>query len=157
MIVALPGLFSYPFLFIKHVTDCVERYILVKRQNQTKVKSKWLDAYCLKCVKLKSKAWNRYLHTRDQNDYMNYCAARNKATKATLHAKKKYEYGIAQNIKENPKTFWYVKSKTKSNTGVADLKDKDGYMVSTDIEKANLLKNVCFSVHKGRYTPNASF
>ena len=44
---------------------------------------------------------------------MKYCAARNKATKATIYAKKNYERNIAQNIKENPKNFWsYVRSKT---------------------------------------------
>ena len=42
-------------------------------------------------VKKKSKAWNKYLHTRDQQDYMKYGAARNKATKATIYAKKNYE------------------------------------------------------------------
>ena len=80
-------------------------------------------------------------------DYMKYCAARNKATMATIHAKKNYECNITQNIQENPKNFWsYVRSKTKARAWVADLKDKDGYTASTDIEKANLLNNFFASV-----------
>ena len=55
-------------LFIKHVTDCVDKYIPVEQQYQKKVRPKWLDAYCLKLVKQKSKIWNKYLHARDQND-----------------------------------------------------------------------------------------
>ena len=125
----------------------MEKFVPLKRQNSNKVKSKWLDAHCLRCVKKKSKAWNKYLHTRDQQDYMKYCAARNKATKATIYAKKNYERNIAQNIQENLKNFWsYVRSKTKARTGVADLKDKDGHTASTDIEKANLLNNFFASV-----------
>ena len=42
-------------LFIKHVSDCVEKFVPLKRQNPNKVKSKWLDAHCLRCVKKKSK------------------------------------------------------------------------------------------------------
>ena len=62
-------------------------------------------------------------------------AARNKAMKAMLHAKKMYEHSIVQNAQENAKTFWsYVRSKAKSRSEVADLKNKDGHMVSTDIE-----------------------
>ena len=119
-------------LLIKHVSDCVEKFVPLKRQNPNKVKSKWLDAHCLRCVKKKSKAWNRYLHTRDQRDYMKYCAARNKATKATIYAKKNYERNIAQNIQENPKNFWsYVRSKTKARTGVAG--------VSTQLQSSGLV------------------
>lgn len=80
---------------------------------------------------------------------MKYCAARNKAAKVTLHAKKKFKHSIAQNKQENPKTFWpymYVRNKTKSRTGVADLKDKDGHTVPIDIEKANLLNDFFASV-----------
>ena len=78
---------------------------------------------------------------------MSYCEARNKAKKATIYAKKKYEWNIAHDVKDNPKTFWsYVRSKNKTRTGVADLKDEDGSLVSTDKEKANVLNNFFSSV-----------
>ena len=145
-------------LFIGHVTNCVDKFIPVKKQCQKKMKPKWMDRYCLECVKQKSKTWNKYLRTRNQIDYMNFCAARNKATKATIYAKRKYERSIAQNIKDNPKTFWsYVRSKTKSRTGIADLKGENGQMLSTDIDKANALNDFFASVFTNEDTQQVPF
>ena len=62
-----------------------------------------------------------------RKDFEDYCKCRNQATKATRFARKRYEQGIAENIKENGKAFWsYVNSKTKVISGIGDLRDSDG-------------------------------
>ncbi|CAI9719265.1 Hypothetical predicted protein [Octopus vulgaris] len=54
---------------------------------------------------------------------------------------------VATQAKTNLKSFWsYVKSKTKSKTGIADLKRSDGSKTTTDKEKADLLNTFFQSV-----------
>ena len=62
-------------------------------------------------------------------------------------ARKRYEKGVADLVKENPKAFWaYVNSKTKMRSGISDLKDENGTMCSSDADKANILNNFFASV-----------
>ena len=135
--------------FHKQVTDCTEKHIPVIKNVGKRQKSKWMDEYCFRCVKDKYKAWNKYLHTKSRRHYIDYCVKCNRASRAIIHAKKKYKCSIGENIKENPKTFWsYVRTKTKSRTGIEDLKNKDGEIVSDDAGKANVLNDFfCFCVY----------
>ena len=65
-------------------------------------------------VKKKHRAWNTYIHTLDQTDYRAYCRIRNKCTKITRKAKRKFEKNVASDMKDNPKGFWgYIKQKTR--------------------------------------------
>ena len=62
-------------------------------------------------------------------------------------ARKRYEQGIVETVKENPKAFWsYVNSKTKMKSGISDLKDENGELRSSDVDKANILSNFFASV-----------
>ncbi|CAI9719750.1 Hypothetical predicted protein [Octopus vulgaris] len=80
-------------------------------------------------------------------DYQAYIRTRNKATNACRKAKKKLEKMVATQAKKSPKSFWsYVKSKTKSKTGIADLKRSEGSKTTTDKEKADLLNTFFQSV-----------
>lgn len=86
-----------------------------------------MDNYCLKLVQLKYKAWKRYSFSRNRTDYLDYCKIRNKVTRSVCFAKKRFERGISLEAKENPKSFWkFVKSKTKTGSGISDLKNKNG-------------------------------
>ena len=108
---------------------------------------KWMDGYCVRAVRSKFKSWKQYLRTRNRYDYERYCANRNRATKATIKAKKKFEKSIADSVKDNPKSFWgYVRSKTKARSGVSDLKNENGDLVYSDEDKANILNDFFASV-----------
>ena len=73
--------------------------------------------------------------------------ARNQARKACRKAQRKLEAQVASEAKTNPKAFWnYVKGKTKTRTGIADLKREDGSKTKTDSEKAELLNQFFKSV-----------
>lgn len=67
-------------------------------------------------------------------------------TAVIRYAKRSYERSIVENFKQNPKDFWsYIRDQTKVRKGVHDLKNEDGEVVTTDLDKANLL-NAFFCV-----------
>ena len=58
-----------------------------------------------------------------------------------MFVKKKDERGILLEANENPKSFCkFVKSKTKTRSGIGDLKNHSGEWISDDYEKQSLLK-----------------
>ena len=60
---------------------------------------------------------------------------------------KGFENKIARNIKSSPKQFWaYVKSRTKSRSGIPGLKKADGKVAKEPLEKAEALNNFFSSV-----------
>ena len=110
-------------------------------------KKKWLDGGTLNCVRAKHKLYRKWLKTGNTNDYNEYARARNKAAKTCRKAKMKLEATIAEQAKSNPKSFWsYVKAKTSTRTGIADLKLQNGSTAKTDKEKADALNDFFSSV-----------
>eukprot|EP00745_Piridium_sociabile_P043063 TRINITY_DN87471_c0_g3_i3.p1 TRINITY_DN87471_c0_g3~~TRINITY_DN87471_c0_g3_i3.p1 ORF type:complete len:950 (+),score=231.72 TRINITY_DN87471_c0_g3_i3:692-3541(+) len=110
-------------------------------------RKKWLNGGTLNTVRQKHKLYRRWLQTKDGQDYQAYIRSRNKATKACRKAKRKLEETVAAQAKTNPKSFWsFVKAKTKTRSGIADLKRSDGTKTSTDKEKADLLNTFFQSV-----------
>ena len=135
--------------FIDKISNSVEKHVPLKKVNSNRKKQCWVDADCLASIRTKHKAWNRYIHTQDRTDYLNYCKARNECTKLT-EAPGRNLKSIIQNVKTDSKGFWgYVREKTKSRTVVSDLKDSNGELVSSDSEKAgHLFKIVKPRCHK---------
>lgn len=133
--------------FVKHINVCVEKFIPKTVNGKKFQKPKWMDFYCVKKVKKKYHAWRRFTHSHSYRDYQAYCKLRNSATKAIRFSKKKYQKGVAECSKTNPKAFWsYVKGETKSKTGIGDLVDKDGNQVTENEGKANVLNDFFASV-----------
>lgn len=115
--------------------------------NNKRRKPLWMNARALAKVKAKHQSFNRYLRTREGEDYTKYCKARNKARKATRKALKYYEREIAKNAKKNPKAFYkLVNSKTKVASSVSELHTSDGKTASTDRDKAEVLNDYFSSV-----------
>lgn len=127
----------------KVVNDTIPIY----KDPKKKPKPPWMDNYCLKLVEQKYKAWKRYSFSRNRVDYLDYCQVRNKVSRSVRYAKRKFERGISLEAKENPKSFWkFVKSKTKTRSGIGDLKNHSGEWISDDHEKANELNTFFSSV-----------
>ena len=83
-------------------------------------------------MRKKHQVYRRWLHTQSGNDYVEYAKARNKASKACKKAKISMEATVAKQAKGNPKSFWsYVKSKTSTRTGIAELRSEDGSTTKT--------------------------
>ncbi|WAR24920.1 hypothetical protein MAR_038589 [Mya arenaria] len=133
--------------FVKHINVCLEKFIPKTVNGKKFQKPKWMDFYCVKKVKKKYHAWRRFIHSHSYRDYQAYCKLRNSATKAIRFSKKKYQKGVAECSKTNPKAFWsYVTGETKSKTGIGDLIDKDGNQVTENVGKANVLNDSFASV-----------
>ena len=138
---------SFDFI-CDEIKTCTEKNVLVFKKNNYFInKPKWMDRYCVNAVRKKYKAWQIYIHSRTRRNYKNYCKSRNHATKAVRYPRKRHEKGIAELVQENPKAFWaYVNIKTKMRSGISDLKDENGDMRSSDVDKANILNNFFASV-----------
>ena len=133
--------------FMTKINYCIEKHVPVKRTNTKFKKPKWMDQYCVRKVKKKYHAWKRFTYSHSYVDYENYCKLRNSASKAVRFAKKRYQRGIAESVKESPKTFWsHVKEETKSKSNIGDIKDENGEIRTDDAEKAEILNDFFASV-----------
>jgi hypothetical protein len=69
---------------------------------------------------------DRFLATRDGQDYILYQESRKEARRETRRAVREYEHRIALDARRNPKRFWaYTKRKCKKKDKIPDLKDGD--------------------------------
>ncbi|WAR22203.1 hypothetical protein MAR_016177, partial [Mya arenaria] len=120
---------------LRHMNFCVENFIPECNTKGGCKKPKWMDYYCVRKVKKKYHAWKRYTYSRSYRDYQSYCKIRNSTTKAIRFSKKKYQKGVAESSKTSQKSFWsFVKGKTKTRSGIGDLRDKNGN-IATEIRQ----------------------
>lgn len=118
----------------------------ISRSNGRRGKS-WMNPSTLAVVRKKHKLFRKWQETRADEDYQAYLRARNQARKACRNAQRDLEKKVAADSKTNPKAFWnYVKSKTSTRTGIADLKNEDGTKTTSDGDKAELLNRFFSSV-----------
>ena len=66
-------------------------------------------------IRIRQRRLQRYIQTRDPEQYRLYCKQRNLVKKLTKKAMIKAEKDLAKKIKTNPKAFWaHVNSKLKT-------------------------------------------
>ena len=124
-------------------------------KKQKRLTPCWMNKKVFRRIKKKYHAFKRYLITRQGKDYEKYIKQRNKCTREIKKAKKKHEKNIANECKENPKKFWkYVNDKCKSNVGISSLKDKNGNLLTSDKERAEILNDFFTSVFLKEDTSN---
>ena len=139
-------------LFANKIQEVMEKCIPKTKSRsgkgpEMKRKPLWMNKDAMQRVKKKYQAWKRYTNTRQYRDYEAYCKARNEVTKEVRKAKRSYEKKLAEEIKDNPKSFWkYVRDKTNVKQGVSDLEKEDGSFAHTDEEKAEKLNKFFSSV-----------
>ena len=134
------------------VEECVPK---VKVSNENRLKPIWLNKYAIKKIKKKHNTYQRYLKTKKRSDYNKYISVRNECDRVLKRTRKEYEKQIAKESKYNPKKFWkYVKERTKASTGISPLKDENGKLVASDIEKAEVLNKFFASVFTAEDTNN---
>lgn len=121
------------------VNECIPK---TRPHHNGKLKPLWMNGKALAKVKKKHHAWKRYQHTKDGEAYHDYIQARNQARWATRQAVRDFEKLVAKNVKGNPKAFWkYVQEKTRTRTGIADLRKDNGDLTKTEAEKAEVLND----------------
>ena len=132
-------------IYNKAVSECIPLTKTIKRKVGNK--PIWMSKEGVKKVRKKYRAWQRYMRTKDGNDYQNYINMRNETNSLLRKLCRNFERDLAKNIKNNPKKFWhYVNSKSKTKTGVQSLKNDKGELVEGDKEKADILNQFFSSV-----------
>ncbi len=125
--------------------QAIDEHIPKKNFSNIPTKHKsapWMDTDTLKKIKDKQKLFRKWMETKNENDRLSYCKARNQIRKVTRNAIKSFEKGIASQAKSNSKHFWnYVRTKLKTKQGVAELKKNDGTRTTNDTEKAEELSS----------------
>ena len=105
--------------------------------NFRRRKAVWMNDKVFAKVRKKRDAFQRYLLTRDGNDYLEYTKARNAAKAQARRAIRDYEKEVAKKAKNNPKAFYkFVNNKLRSSHRVNDILSGDGRLLSSDIDKA---------------------
>ena len=105
-----------------------------------------------KLINKKHRLSNRWISTRDNSIFNKYKITRNKVKRETVTLLQQEQHKISLESKRNPKKFWlYVNSRSKTRTGVSDLKwdDDDGKEViaENDHQKAEALLKYFSSVY----------
>ena len=137
-------------ILLNHIEFAKKQYIPTK-SGPPKWRTKGvtpLDEKCLQQIKRKRRCWQRFIETREDSKWREYCKARNQVKKMTRQIRKNIERDIAKQAKTNPKRFWnYVNSKTKTRQGISQLQvPNTDSMTESDTDKAEVLQNHFCSV-----------
>ena len=123
---------------------------MVENNRDSKYKELFPE-YIRQKIKKKHKIWKRFMETRVQKSYLEYCRVRNKVKNMITYFRKQKERNISVDIKKNPKAFWkYISMKTKTKSDITalhcDPMDESSRLTNNDIQKAYLLNGYFASV-----------
>lgn len=140
--------------FTDNINQLVEENVPVCKTNPAnRPKTPWINEPALASIRHKRCTWKKYMHCRTDHNYTRYLEARNRATNDTKKAKYSYEHNIAENIKEDNKSFWkYVRSKSKTKVTINELENEDGTLTTDSVEKARILNKYFVSVFTNENT-----
>ena len=85
--------------------ECIPHRTITSTSNQRMQHTMKLDANSLKRVKKKHKLWKKFVATKSEEDYKQYCRERNYVRSMTRKVQKSFEKEIAISAKKNPKKF----------------------------------------------------
>jgi len=79
-----------------------------------RIKPLWINNKVLRNVKKKHKLWNKWKQNNDDSIEIQYQKQVNKASKAVKAAKRNFERKLANDIKQDSKSFFTCEIKNKS-------------------------------------------
>jgi len=122
-----------------------DKWVPVKRNR--KGKCKWVNKAVMRTRRAKKKAWTKFQCQKTEKNMTNYKSKLRIAVAACRVAKREYEQKLANDVKDNSKSFFaYVRSKQRTKDRVGPLKDVAGKLVVDDEEAACLLNTYFSSV-----------
>ena len=129
----------------EEMLESVRRWV-PKGIGKTRKYPFWMKSRIRKMIKARDRAWKRYCEKPSYENHQTYKIRRNGVTKEIRRAKRDFEIKIAENIKEDPKTFYaYVKSKSKTIASIGPLKWKEK-IIEEEEEMADVLNEYFASV-----------
>ena len=119
----------------KATTDCIP-----KARSSNARKNIYMSSQALKLKKQKNEMWDKYMHNQDPIDLARFRVSRNRLRSLTRKLRQDFEYGLVNDIKDNPRAFWkYSNSRLKTKPGIGDLRSPSGELECTDKGKADIL------------------
>lgn len=131
------------------VQGCMEKYVpKVEVGKHKDIKDKeWMNVGIRKVVRSRNRKWLSYRKNMTFLSERIYKASRNKVTGMIRKAKYEYEDKIANNIMNDPKSFYaYVRRRSKTKVKVGPLETEGGSMVEGYGEMAELFNKYFASV-----------
>ena len=119
----------------KAMTECIP-----KARSSKARKNIYMSSQALKLKKQKNEMWDKYMHNQDPIDLARFRVCRNRLRSLTRKLRQDFEYGLVNDIKDNPRAFWkYSNSRLKTKPGIGDLRSPSGELECTDKGKADIL------------------
>ena len=137
----------------EELIKCRREYVPKRKLKRRKFPF-WMKGHIIRMIKTKNKLWKRFKERPSYENQRNYNEVRNKVTFEIRQAKSNFELKLAENIKEDPKTFYaYARSKSKAKVGIGPLK-LNGKLIEDDLEMAKILNDYFASVFTREDTNN---
>ena len=124
--------------FKEIINNLISKFVPLRKQTPKKPKFIWMNKLklTLSKIKMKNRAYHRFLKTKDQHDYQMYAKYRNQSKNACRKAVTDYEKSLSRKVQSNPKTFFrYAKNKLNFKNAIPDLVDI-GKILRDDNSKA---------------------
>ena len=138
---------------IKEAVDqCVSHYTVTDNGRD---KPMWMTKSAMRTVRRKHSAWIRYLNTKEGEDYQTYIRSRNTAQHAIRRARRQFERKLAKECRTNNKCICnYIRNRTNTRGGIAQLFKEDGTLTQGDREAAEVLNQHFFKTFTKEDTTN---
>jgi hypothetical protein len=131
-------------IFKKQLLDCRTEFVPIRKPRKGKY-APWMKNGIRKGIKKREKLWKHYMQNPTYDRKIAYTKKRNEVCAAMRKAKFDFECKLAENIKEDPKSFYaYVRTKSRARVGIGPLKDKNGKIVE-DAEGMTQILNKYFA------------
>jgi hypothetical protein len=163
LLIPMDHINTYWTKFHDKIRELEKRFVPSRQVKQTTKRKRGnypMDKKTLEKIKEKHALCRKSINSKDPKVRKEYNKVRNQVKNLTNKLKRKNEQSLSSNAKKNPKAIWkYIKSKSKSRTGIDELltdqSNPNSAKTDEDKEKAEILANFFNSVFtKGPETPN---
>jgi hypothetical protein len=127
-------------IFRRRLEEMIEKYV-PRFVNTRKRRPEWITQEIVRQIRKKKRLWKVWSRQGGAENERKYREQEMHATKLVRNAKRGMEKKIANDKEDrNGRKFTrYIKSKTKSRTGIGPLKDRNGMLLTEDKEMAREL------------------
>ena len=134
--------------FKSAVDSAKDKYVPV-RKTASRFTHPWIDTKLRRLAKRKIRAYKKAQRTGSPADWTRYQNLKTSTQREIRTSHRNYMRGmVTSDQKDKPKRFWsYVKAKKQESTGVAPLKNEDGFIHSNSQSKAEILNAQFQSVY----------
>jgi len=142
-------------IFKQKIHTTIEKRVPTK-QSSSRHTNPWMTTHIKRAIRRKQRAYRKARASGKKRDRDRYRRLQHEVKSMTKRANRDYLLDtVSENFKDNSIFFWsFVKGKRQDSTGVAPLKNRDGFLQSSSEAKANILNDQFVSVFTDEDTTN---